>query len=147
MKLKQISVFVENKPGQLSNACRALARAGINITTLSLADTQQFGILRLLIQDHHKAIEVLKGAGCVVKLTDVVAIDVPDRPGGLAEVLETIENAGINLDYMYAFTYRRHEKGLMVFRFEDPDAAIKVMSDAGFDVVSGEELTRRMADK
>jgi hypothetical protein len=144
MKLKQLSVFLENKPGQLSHACRALAQAGINITTLSLADTQQFGILRLLIKDHDDALRVLQDAGCVVKLTEVVAIDVPDRPGGLAEVLETIEQAGINLEYMYAFTYRSREKALMVFRFEDPDAAIKVLSDAGFDVVGGEELTRRV---
>jgi hypothetical protein len=144
MKLKQISVFLENKPGQLSHACRALAKAGINITTLSLADTQQFGILRLLIKDHDKAVDVLKDAGCVVKLTDVVAIDVPDRPGGLAEVLETIEQAEINLEYMYAFTYRSNEKALMIFRFEDPDAAVKILGDAGFDIVGGEELTRRV---
>ncbi len=144
MKLKQISVFLENKPGQLSHACRALAKAGINITTLSLADTQQFGILRLLIKNHDDAVAVLKDAGCVVKLTDVVAIDVPDRPGGLAEVLETIEAAEINLEYMYAFTYRSNEKALMIFRFEDPDTAVKILSDAGFDVVSGEELTRRV---
>jgi len=147
MKLKQISVFVENKPGQLSHTCRAMAKAGINITTLSLADTQQFGILRLLIQDHDTAMKVLQEAGCVVKLTDVVAIAVPDRPGGLADVLEAIESAGINLEYMYAFTYRRQEKGLMVFRFEDPDQAVQVLSQAGFEVVGGEELTRRMETK
>jgi len=144
MRLKQISVFIENKPGQLSRACRALAQAEINITTLSIADTRQFGILRLLVQDQDKALKVLHEANCVVKLTDVVAIDVPDRPGGLAEVLELIEDAGINLEYMYAFTYRRNDKGLMVFRFEDPDAAIRVMQDAGVNIVGGEELMRRM---
>ena len=144
MKLKQISIFIENKPGQLSLACRALAKAGINITTLSLADTKQFGILRLLVQDHDKALKVLHEAHCVVKLTDVVAIDVPDRPGGLADVLEHIENAGINLEYMYAFTYRKDDIGLMVFRFEDPDAAIKVIQEAGVRLVSSEELNRRM---
>jgi hypothetical protein len=144
MKLKQISVFLENKPGQLSHTCRALADAGINITTLSLADTHQFGILRLLIKDHDKAKEVLEQAGCVVKITEVVAIDVADRPGGLADVLETIEKANINLEYMYAFTYRTNEKALMIFRFENPDEAIAVLSGAGFELVSGDELTRRV---
>lgn len=146
MKLKQLSVFMENKPGQLSQTCRILADAGINISTLNLADTQQFGILRLLIKDHEAARNVLSQAGCVVKITEVVAIDVPDRPGGLAEVLEAIEPAGINVEYMYAFTYRTAERALMIFRFEDPDAAIDLLRGKGFDIVSGEELTRRVEE-
>jgi hypothetical protein len=144
MKLKQISVFLENKPGQLSVPCRALAKARLNITALSLADTHQFGILRMMIKDHDKAVEVLTQAGCVVRLTEVIAIDVPDRPGGLAEVLETIEKANINLEYMYAFTYRSTEHALMIFRFEDPESAIKVLEAGGFELVTADELTRRV---
>lgn len=144
MKLKQLSVFLENKPGQLTIPCKALAEAGINITTLSLADTHQFGILRLLIREHVRAKKVLEDAGCVVNITEVVAIDVPDRPGGLAEVLEVIEAGKINLEYMYAFTYRKRDEALMVFRFEDPDAAVKLLHGKGFKVVSGEELSQRV---
>lgn len=144
MKLKQLSVFLENKPGQLTIPCKALAEAGINITTLSLADTHQFGILRLLIREHVRAKKVLEDAGCVVNITEVVAIDVPDRPGGLAEVLEVIEAGKINLEYMYAFTYRKHDEALMVFRFEDPDAAIKLLQSKGFKIVSSEELSQRV---
>ncbi len=144
MKLKQLSVFLENKPGQISIPCRALAQAGINIFTLSLADTHQFGILRLLIRDHEAARDVLQQAGCVVKVTEVVAVDVPDRPGGLAEVLEAIEEEGINLEYMYAFTYRSKQSALMIFRFEDPDAAIAFLQSKGFSVVDSAEVARRV---
>ncbi len=144
MKLKQLSVFLENKPGQLTIPCKALADADINITTLSLADTHQFGILRLLIREHERAKKVLEEAGCVVNITEVVAIDVPDRPGGLAEVLEVIEAGGINLEYMYAFTYRKRNEALMIFRFENPDAAVELLQNKGFKVVGGEELSRRV---
>jgi len=143
MKLKQISVFLENRQGQLSHACRALARAGVNINALSLADTRQFGVLRMLIRDHDRAVIALQADGFVVRVTDVVAVDVPDRPGGLADVLETVEAAGINVEYMYAVTHRTEEKGMMVFRFEDPDGAAALLRDAGFDVVPDAELARR----
>ncbi len=143
MKIKQLSIFLENRPGQLSDPCRTLAEAGINILTLSLADTQQFGIMRLIVHDADAAVEALREAGCVVKTTEVVAAEVEDRPGGLAEVLETIEGGGINIEYMYAFTFRREDKAVLVFRFEDPDAAIKVLRDAGVNVLDHDELCRR----
>ncbi len=144
LKLKQISVFLENHPGQLSHACRTLAKAGINITSMSLADSGQFGVLRLLIKDHEKALAALSAGGLIAKFTEVVAIDVPDRPGGLAEVLECIEKVKINIEYMYAFTYRSAERAIIIFRFADPDAAIKTLLAAGFMVISGPELVRRV---
>lgn len=137
MKLKQLSVFLENKPGQLGTPCRVLAEAGINIVTLSLADTQQFGILRLIIGTWRKAKDVLEKAGCVVNVTEVVAIKVPDRPGGLAGVLRIIEEAKINIEYIYASTDRLENAGIIVFRFEDPDGAIKALQAKGIDVVDG----------
>jgi len=140
MKLKQLSVFLENKPGQLSTPVQALADAGINIVTLSLADTKQFGILRLLVRNWEKAQQVLEDAGCVVNVTDVVAVDVPDRPGGLAKVLSIVQDAGINVEYMYAFTSRVGDRAVLVFRFEDLDGAIEVLEDAGMDVVDRVEL-------
>ncbi len=135
MKINQLSVFLENKPGKLSVPCKALADAGINILTLSLADTHQFGILRLILSDWQEAKTVLEAAGCVVNVTEVVAIEVIHKPGGLETVLRAIEQAGINLEYMYAFTARAGDRAVLVFRFEDPDAAITTLKDAGIRVI------------
>ncbi len=125
MKIQQLSLFLENQPGQLRVPCKVLGDAGINILTLSLADTQQFGILRLIVKDWEKAKEVLEGAGIVVNVTEVLAVEVPDRPGGLASVLESFEKAGLSIEYMYAFAAAR-ERGkfaTLVFRLEDPERA------------------------
>ena len=143
MKTQQLSLFLENKPGRLSEPCKALADAGINIVTLSLADTEQFGILRLITRDWQKAKQVLEGAGNVVKVTEVVATEVADRPGGLAEILGPIEEAGINIEYMYAFTSRSGDKAVLVFRFDDPDAALGVLQDKAISVVGSVELYQR----
>jgi hypothetical protein len=140
MKLTQLSVFLENKPGQISLPCRALAKAEINILTLSLSDTQQFGILRLIVRDWRKARTVLEQAGCVVNLTEVVALEVDDRPGGLAELLELIEREGINIEYMYAFTFGRNEKAVMVFRFDDPDKALELLRLNNVNVLGSVDL-------
>ena len=140
MKLTQLSVFLENKPGQISLPCKALAKAGINILTLSLSDTQQFGILRLIVRDWRKARTVLEQAGCVVNLTEVVALEVDDRPGGLAELLELIEREGINIEYMYAFTFGRNEKAVMVFRFDDPDKALEVLRLNNVNILGSVDL-------
>jgi len=144
MKLKQLSLFLENLPGRLNTPIRALAEAGINIVTLSLADTQQFGILRLIVRDWEKAKLVLEKAGCVVNVVDVVAIEVPDQPGGLAKVLEAIDQTGANIEYMYAFTFRKGDKAVLVFRFEDADAAIEALQNKGVNVIGGVELYKRM---
>lgn len=134
MKLNQLSVFLENRPGRLSAPCKALAEAGVNIATLSLADTEQYGILRLIVRDCRKARDALEKAGCVVNVTEVVAVPVVDRPGGLAEILELVEGAGLNLEYMYAFTIRAGDKAVLVFRFEDPDAAVALLESKGMKV-------------
>ncbi len=145
MKLKQLSLFLENKPGSMRTPCRVLNDAGINIVTLSLADTQQFGILRLIVRDWEKAKAVLEKNGCVVKVTEVLAIEVSDRPGGLAEILETVEKVGVNVEYMYAFTIKQGDKGVLVFRFDDPDKAMEVLKQNGINVVGGVELFERAA--
>ena len=145
MKLQQLSVFLENKAGALTAPCKALAAAGIDIVTLSLADTQQFGILRLIVKEPAKAKAVLEKAGSVVKTTDVVAIEVADRPGGLAEVLEAIEGGNLNIEYMYAFTFRRGggDKAVLVFRFDAPDQAIRLLQSKGISVVGSGELAQK----
>jgi hypothetical protein len=140
MKLKQLSLFLENKPGALSAACRLLGDAQVNIHTFALADTQQFGILRLIVRDWQKAKLTLENNGFVVKITEVVAVEVADRPGGLAEVLEVIEQARINVEYMYAFTIKQNRYGWMVFRFDNPDAAIQALLAKGLRVVEAEQL-------
>ncbi len=145
MILKQLSVFLENKPGALSQPCRVLAEAGINILTIALADTQQFGILRLVVHEWEQARKVLEKNGCVVKVNDVVALEVPDRPGGLAEVLEVIEHAAVNVEYMYAFTAKQKGKGLMLFRFDKPEVAIAKLRDSKVNTVGTTELFKRLA--
>jgi hypothetical protein len=140
MKLQQLSLFLENRPGRLGAPLETIAKEGINILTLSLADTAQFGILRLIVREWDKAKQVLEGAGWVVNLTEVVAVDVLDRPGGLAEALAVLEGAGLNIEYMYAFSLRRGDKAILIFRFEDPDRAIAVLLEKGLHVVDGDEL-------
>ena len=144
MKLKQLSLFLENKPGALSAPVKLLADAGINILTLSIAEARQYGILRLLVRDWKGAKSLLEKHGLLVKVTDVLAIEVADRPGGLAEVLAALEQAGINLEYMYAFTLKRDSKGLLLFRFDDPDHAIKVLQKRKIKVVGNADLFKRL---
>lgn len=140
MKINQISLFLENKPGHLSGICRTLAQNNINIVTLSLADTQQFGIVRLIVEDWQRAKDVLEAAGHIVNVREVVAATVADRPGGMAEILDLIGGAGINIEYMYAFTFRHGSESILVFRFDNPDKAIQVLQDAGRDVLDAVAL-------
>ena len=144
MKLKQLSLFLENKPGALSAPVQLLARAKINILTLTIAEAQQYGILRLIVRDWELAKTLLEKHGLVVRVTDVLAIEVADRPGGLAEVLAALENAGINLEYMYAFTLKREGKGLLLFRFDDPDKAIRALQKNKINVVGTKDLFREL---
>ncbi len=140
MKIEQISIFLENKPGRLNEICRTLADNKLNIVTLSLADTQQFGIVRLIIKDWERAQQVLEANGYVVNVRQVVAATVPDRPGGMVEVLDIISSAGVNIEYMYAFTSRRGTAAVVIFRFDDPDKAVAALTTAGHDVLHPVEL-------
>ena len=140
MKIHQLSLFLENKPGQLRIPCAALAKAGINIVTLSLADTKQFGILRLIVQDWQKAKAVLEQAGCIVNVAEVLAVQVADQPGGLAKILEVVDKAGANIEYMYAFTEKLGGKAVLVFRFTDPDKAIAALQVAQQNVLGSVAL-------
>ena len=145
MKIRQLSLFLENRPGQLRVPAKVLGDAGIDILTMSLADTQQFGILRLVVKDWETAKRTLEAAGIVVNVTEVLAVDVPDRPGGLAGVLEAFEKAGLGIEYMYAFAASR-ERGkyaTLVFRLADPDRAAVALGAQGVRLVSSEELFAR----
>lgn len=143
MKFPQLSVFIENRPGHLIVPCRLLAAAGINIVALSLAETQKYGILRLIVRDWQKAKEVLEANGFRVSVTEVLAIQVQDRPGGLVAVLEPIVAAGLNVEYMYAFATKMGDEAVLFFRFEDPDAALKALQGSTVSFVDTVELFSR----
>jgi len=140
MKLEQISIFLENKPGGLSSVTKALRDANINIRALSLADTSDFGILRLIVNDVAKAKEILNASGFAVGRTNVVAVEVPDKPGGLHSILDALTVEGVNVEYMYAFVERSGENAVIIFRFDSTDSAIKVLHDKGFKVLPGEKV-------
>jgi hypothetical protein len=143
MKIQQISLFAENKPGHISAPARLLAQDGIDIRALYLADTQQYGIVRMIVSDCQKAAVLLQSHGFVVKMTEVLAVEVPDRPGGLADVLGALDGTGINIEYMYAFPYLRGGKAILIFRFTDLDAAIAQLQASGINLVTSEEILKK----
>jgi hypothetical protein len=139
--LRQLSLFLENRPGQLRAPCEALARAGVDILTMSLADTDQFGILRLVVRDWERAQRALEQAGMVVNVIDVVPIEVDDRPGGLAAALAVIDEAQVGVEYMYPFAAGpRAGKAAIVFRFDDPQRALAAVQARGLRVLDESEL-------
>lgn len=140
MKIKQISIFLENKSGRLARVTRVLGENNINIRALSIADTTDFGILRLIVNDPNTAFSVLKEAGFTVSATDVIAVEVPDRPGGLADALAALQEAGINIEYLYAFLQKATKAALVVFRVEQLDDAIRALQDKGIRILDGEEV-------
>lgn len=140
MKVKQISIFLENKSGRLAQVTRVLGDNGINIRALSIADTTDFGILRLIVNDPDLACRVLKEAGFTVSATDVIAVEVVDEPGGLAKVLAILREANLNIEYLYAFLQKVSNAALVVFRVEQLDEAIAALQAEGIRILSGEEL-------
>ena len=140
MKVEQISVFLENKPGSLENATRTLRDANINIRTLSVAETVDFGILRLIVNDVEKANNALKESGFRVSKTPVVAVEVPDKPGGLHSIMEVVSKEGINVEYLYAFVEKSGQNAVIIFRFDNPEKAIEVLTKNKFTVVPGNKL-------
>ncbi len=141
MKLQQLSIFLENQPGTLKEPVRVLAEAGVNLLSVSLADTAQFGILRFIVREPERARQVLQAAGMVVRVTEVVPIEVEDRPGGLADVLAAVEKAELSVEYMYLYGAAcRPGSVALIFRFEDPDAALPALAAAGVRVLTSEEL-------
>lgn len=142
MKFKQLSLFIENRPAHLKHPCDVLAAAGINILTLCLADSEKYGILRLIVDDPEAARAALEAADCAVKVTDVLAIEVLDQPGGLAKLLAVIETAGLDIEYLYAFAQPRAEKAILFFRFADPDSALSALQSQGIPVLDNVGLKK-----
>ncbi len=142
MKVEQISIFLENKPGGLEHVTRVLTDADINIRALSLADTSDFGILRLILNDIDTAEKALQGEGFTVKRSHVVAVEIPDRPGGMLSISKILSEHNINVEYAYAFVERSGENAIIIFRFDDIDAGIDVLLKNGFTVLPGEKIYR-----
>ncbi|GAB4345911.1 MAG: ACT domain-containing protein [Desulfobulbaceae bacterium] len=140
MRVEQIAVFLENRSGRLAEITSVLAANNINIRALSVADTADFGILRLIVDKVDDAKRVLRESGFTVGKTNVIAVEVPDRVGGLAGVLKTIEAAGLNVEYMYAFVNKSGENAVLIFRFDDMDRAIEALQKDNFTILTGEQV-------
>ena len=138
--VEQISVFLENKAGRLEEVTRILAEANINIRALSLADTSDFGILRLIVNNNDKAKEELKKAGFAVAKTEVAAVEVSDQPGGLHHILRILKKANVNVEYMYAFVQQSGANAVLIFRFDNLGEALRILKDNDVRVITGEKL-------
>lgn len=141
MTVKQLSVFVENRAGRLSKITRLLGDSNISIRAMSIADTKDFGILRLIVNDSEKALEVLKKNDLAVTITNVLAIRISDKPGGLADAMECLYKDNISVEYMYAaFLNEADETAYLVLRVDKLDEAVTALDEGGFKLVSDEEL-------
>ncbi|MDA3835710.1 MAG: ACT domain-containing protein [Spirochaetales bacterium] len=140
MKVEQIAIFLENKSGRMAEITSILAQNGINIRAMSLADTADFGILRLIVNDTASAKQILKDNGFTVGTTEVLVVEVQDKPGGLAKVLQVIKDGNLNIEYMYAFTQKSGDTGLIIFRFDELDEAIHTLMKADVRLLSGDEV-------
>lgn len=140
--LTQLSIFVENRPGRLFGICSLLGDGGINIRAITIAESEGFGVLRIIVDRPDDAFDILKMAGYTANVADIVAVDVVDRPGGLAEVLRVLNDAGINVEYMYGFVDRSSDNALVAFRFENPDDAVKVLKSNNIKVVGNKGVKK-----
>ncbi len=140
MKIQQLSVFLENRSGRLANITNTLGDVNVNIRAMSLADSSDFGILRLIVDNTEKAVDILKKSGFTVSLTDVVAVGISDVPGGLGRFLTLIETAGVNIEYMYAFIEKNSDQAVMIFRFNDTVRAIEKMASEGIHMLNYSEI-------
>jgi hypothetical protein len=140
MFAEQISIFIENKEGRLAEVTAILRDANVNIRALSLADTTDFGVLRLIVNDNEKAEKALKKEGFTVGITQVLAVEVKDEPGGLNNVLDPLYENEVNVEYMYAFANPQCKNAIMIFRFDDHDKALKILADRNIKVINSREI-------
>jgi len=140
MTIEQISVFVENKAGRLAEITELLGNAGIDMRAMSIADTTDFGILRLIADDSQKALSILRDAGCIVTVTPVLAVPISDTPGSLASILRLVSDAGISVEYLYAFITRRAKDAYVILRVEDNSAAEALFEKNGITLASHDDL-------
>ena len=142
MTLKQISVFLENKKGRLAEVTRLIAEEKINIRALSLADTTDFGVLRLIVNDPDRCFAVLKDNSFVAQQTEVIAVEVLDKPGGLQQILDVFDENSINIEYMYAFVENKSDNAIVIFRIDQPERATQVLEKSKITVLSSEIISK-----
>lgn len=140
MKITQISVFLENKKGRLYDATKILGDSRIDIKALTIAESEDFGVLRMVVDKPQEALDVLKKDGFIASLTEIVAVEVDDQPGGLARVLSVLNENNLNVEYMYAFVEKSADKAILVLRFDDADRAVAVLTKHHFKVVGKKEI-------
>ena len=140
MKVKQLSIFVENQPGRLASVARALGDANINIMAMTIAETREFGVVRMIVADPEAGKEALKKAKFTVKITDVLAIEVKDTPGGVAKALSVFEENGLNVEYMYSFVSTKENAARLVFRFDEIDNAVETLKNLDVKVLTNEDV-------
>ena len=140
MKTKQISIFIENRSGRLAKITTALGNANVNIRAMSLADTSDFGILRLIVNNTEKAKQTLKDHGFTVRISEVIAVAIPDTPGALGNLLSIMEHGGLNVEYMYAFVEKNLDQAIIIFHFDDPDKAIETLMGNDINVIEESTL-------
>lgn len=138
--VEQLSVFLENESGRLATMCRVLGDSGFSMHALVIADTSEYGVARVICDRPHAARRVLEGADFAVSVTRVLAVAVPDRPGGLADVLERLDAAGVNVEYLYCYVRPGGDVAVDIFRVEDPDAATDALQQGGFALVRAGEI-------
>jgi len=142
MSVKQISIFLENKRGRLAEVTRLLAGRRINIRALSLADTADFGVLRIIVDDPDACLAVLKESAIIAQVTEVLAVEMEDRPGGLERVLATLDSAGLNVEYMYAYVEKTKDNAVMICKIDDRERAARVLAEKGIGTVTAEALKK-----
>ncbi len=142
MSLKQLTIFVENKKGSLVNITKTLAENNVNLRALSIADTQDFGILRIIVNDNDTAKKALQDAGYMLNTTDVVGVKIGDQPGKLSKALEVLDEENINMEYLYAFMARTEKHAYVVLRVADNDAAEKALENAGFHMITDADVDK-----
>ena len=139
MLIKQLSVFLDNSPGRLNAATKVLSEAGINMRALTLADTSDFGVLRVIVDKPEEAMILLRSHNFAAKMTEVLVVEMEDTPGGLTKILDILEDGGINIEYMYAFVGTKPRKALMIFRVNKPEVAISLLKSKGIRLFNSEE--------
>lgn len=142
MTVRQLSVFLENKPGRLCAATDLLAREGINLSALTVADTAEFGILRLIVDQPDRAREVLMGEGIIVRISDVLAVAMDDAPGGAVGILHLLSEAGLNVEYLYACVGKQSGKAIMIVRTDDVEKAEQVLQKGGYGEINPADVYR-----
>jgi len=135
MRIQQISVFLENKTGRLADVTKLIAGAGINIRAISIADTADFGILRLIVDGPPEAVEALSKGGFTTRMTDVLAVEIPDRPGSLARVMEIFKETGVNIEYLYASLEKDSSTAVVIFKVEDIEHCLKIVEEHQLSVI------------